>query len=141
MLTECVDWLDQLGDSEDVRQPRINVRPEDDWPATNVVMVDQDRIVRILRRVAADLEELARARTLSDANFSDRETTAVERLRRRYAEPDIPHPSGPMSVPQGRRAGHDTTKRCDEPDLRHRSTRTGNSAHSHQHDSTTCSAD
>ncbi len=39
VLTECGDWLDKLG-PDAVRQPRINVRPDDDWPDTNVVAAE-----------------------------------------------------------------------------------------------------
>ncbi len=43
----------------------VNLRPEDDYPETDDVAVDQSRVIRVLRRIAHDLEELARARRVT----------------------------------------------------------------------------
>jgi len=86
----------------------LNLRPDDDWETDNVV-VDHDRVVRMLRRIAGDLDELARARRVAD--LSSAAVDADPRLgrRRRFAEPPIEFstkdPSkGPMSVAQACRA-------------------------------------
>gem|GEM_PF-5237120 len=55
----CVEWLESLSTQE---TQVVNLRPEDDYPETDDVAVDQSRVIRVLRRIAHDLEELARAR-------------------------------------------------------------------------------
>jgi len=103
LLRRCAEWLKQLGDS-DSRKPVVNLRPKSDWPDTDNVLVDQGRVQRIMRRMAGDLEELARARRVADLACGD--VGADPRLgrRRRLGEPPIESPRGPMSVPQARRA-------------------------------------
>jgi AcrR family transcriptional regulator len=102
LLTSCAEWVEQL--ARDGYPPVINLRPDSDWPDTDNVAVDQARIVRILRRIASDIDELARVRRVAD--FSSATVDADPRLgrRRRLAEPPIELPKGPLSIPQSQRA-------------------------------------
>ena len=105
LIVQCVQWLTQLDDPDGpLAGPIINLRPDQDRPQTLNGRVDRERVIRILRRIASDIEELARARTLNDTTFAAEETEPLQRVRRRYSEPDIPRPTGPMSIPQSRRA-------------------------------------
>jgi hypothetical protein len=61
-------------------------------------------VVRILRRIADDLDELARARRVADLSSAELESNSRLRRRRRLAEPPVEPPKGPLSAPQGRRA-------------------------------------
>jgi hypothetical protein len=100
-LKTCADWLEQL----DVGTiPVINLRPNDDWPDIDNAVVDRARVLRILRRIAGDVDELARARRVADLSSSGVEADPRLQRRRRFAEPAIESPTGPMSIPQARRA-------------------------------------
>ncbi|MBL1119698.1 hypothetical protein JK364_46395 [Streptomyces sp. 110] len=46
--------------------PAANLRPEGDFPDTCAVPIRLPRVASILRRIAFDLEELARARCVED---------------------------------------------------------------------------
>jgi hypothetical protein len=65
----------------------VNLRPEEQATQTNYVPVDQNRIIRVLRRIANDLEELARTRRVQDLSTSANDADPCLRLRRRLAEP------------------------------------------------------
>ena len=56
----------------------VAVRSDHDWPDIYPLPVDQDRIMRILGRVSADLEELARARALAEVRFASDESRRGE---------------------------------------------------------------
>jgi hypothetical protein len=59
-----IDWLDKL-----VRTgfPAVaNLRPRADYPLRYNVVASHDRILRILGRIASDIDELARARRVED---------------------------------------------------------------------------
>ena len=105
----------------------MNLRPASDWPDRDIVVFDPGRIVRILRRIAADLHELARARHVADLTSAEADEHPVRRRRRRYSEPDIEQPSGRLSIPQAQRAWDATNGRCDRPGSNHPPTRTGTS--------------
>jgi AcrR family transcriptional regulator len=90
-LVSCVEWLESL-------------RPEDDYPETDYVAVDQSRVIRVLRRIAHDLEELARARRVADLSSSGNDADPRMRLRRRLAEPPIELSRRGTSILQGRKA-------------------------------------
>ncbi len=105
-LLSCAGWLEQLAAGG--FPPVVNLRPDDDWENDNVV-VDHGRVVRILRRIAGGIDELARARRVAD--LSSAEVDADPRLgrRRRFAEPPIEFSTRdpakwPMSLPQACRA-------------------------------------
>ena len=50
----CIDWLECLERGEDVV---VNLRPDIDFK-TELVHFDRHRVLRVLSRIAADLEEL-----------------------------------------------------------------------------------
>lgn len=100
-LVSCVEWLESLSTQE---MPMANLRPEDDYPETDYVAVDQSRVIRVLRRIAHDLEELARARRVADLSSSGNDADPRMRLRRRLAEPPIELSRRGTSILQGRKA-------------------------------------
>jgi AcrR family transcriptional regulator len=100
-LVSCVEWLESLSTQE---TPLVNLRPEDDYPETDYVAVDQSRVIRVLRRIAHDLEELARARRVADLSSSGNDADPRMRLRRRLAEPPIELSRRGTSILQGRKA-------------------------------------
>ena len=100
-LVSCVEWLESLSSQE---TPVVNLRPEDDYPETDYVAVDQSRVIRVLRRIAHDLEELARARRVADLSSSGNDADHRMRLRRRLAEPPIELSRRGTSILQGRKA-------------------------------------
>jgi len=65
-LRRCADWLVQLDAGG--YPPAVNLRPACDWPDTAHVAVDLARLRAVLHRIAADLDELARARRVADLN-------------------------------------------------------------------------
>ena len=100
-LVSCVEWLESLSTQE---TPVVNLRPEDDYPETDYVAVDQSRVIRVLRRIAHDLEEPARARRVADMSSSGNDADPRMRLRRRLAEPPIELSRRGTSILQGRKA-------------------------------------
>jgi len=54
------DWLAHL--DADSYPPAVNLRPSADWPGRAVVAVDLARVRAVIGRIAADVDELARAR-------------------------------------------------------------------------------
>ena len=86
-LRQCAGWLRQLDGGG--YPPAVNLRPAADWPNRAVVAVDLARVAAVIDRIAADVDELARARRVEDL-----ETAAVlpdrrAERRRRLAEPDL----------------------------------------------------
>jgi hypothetical protein len=65
-LRRCADWLAQLDAGG--YPPAVNLRPACDGPDTAHVAVDLALVRAILHRIAADLDELARARRVADLN-------------------------------------------------------------------------
>ena len=86
-LRRCREWLDRLERGETVV---VNLRPETD-PETEYVSFDRPRVLRVLTRIIADLDELASFPPLADkeAKNENAETRRV-RHRQRLAEPDPP---------------------------------------------------
>jgi len=80
-LRECIDWLERLERGEPVM---VNLLPDLD-DQRDFVAFDRPRVLRVLRRIAGDLDELSRApdRVSVAPPAAD---TAPER-RRRLAEP------------------------------------------------------
>jgi hypothetical protein len=60
-----------------------------DWPETANVMVNGARVAAVLQRIAADLDELARARRISDLQAATVLPDRRAERRRRLAEPDL----------------------------------------------------
>jgi hypothetical protein len=63
-LRHCAGWLTHLHTSE--YAPVVNLRPEGDHPDRGYVVADLPRVAAILQRIAADVDELARARRAAD---------------------------------------------------------------------------
>lgn len=86
-IRQCADWLEHL--HQEPHPTVINLRPEADWPRRYHVAADLPRVVSILRRIAYDVAELARARRIDDL---DQAAVAADRRaerRRRVAEPAL----------------------------------------------------
>ena len=79
-------WLTRLHAGE--FPPAVNLRPGGDHPERALVMVDLPRVAAILDRIAADIDELARARRVDDLAAAVLPGRRAER-RRRVAEPDL----------------------------------------------------
>ncbi|MCK9928170.1 hypothetical protein MXD62_13465 [Frankia sp. Mgl5] len=86
-IRRCADWLDHL-DGESY-PPAASIRPEGDWPDTCMVVVGLPRVAAILRRVAYDVEEFARARRVDDLQAAAVGDDPRAEHRRRMAEPDL----------------------------------------------------
>ena len=103
-LISCAEWLTSLAAGE---RPVVNLRPDSDFPDRDYVAVDQGRVIRVLRRIAHDLEELARARRVTDLSTSASDADPRMRLRRRLAEPPIELSRSGKSIHQSRQAWAD----------------------------------
>ena len=103
-LISCAEWLASLAAGE---RPVVNLRPINDLPDTDYVAVDQARVIRVFRRIAHDLEELARTRRVKDLSSSANDADPRLRLRRRLAEPPIELSRSGKSIHQSRQAWED----------------------------------
>jgi AcrR family transcriptional regulator len=103
-LISCAEWLASLAAGE---RPVVNLRPDNDLPDTDYVAVDQGRVIRVLRRIAHDVEELARSRRVTDLSSSANDADPRLRLRRRLAEPPIELSRSGKSIHQSRQAWED----------------------------------
>ncbi|MEU2854542.1 hypothetical protein [Streptomyces syringium] len=84
-IRQCAEWLDHLNTRD--YPPAVNIRPEADFPERANVVVDLPRVAAVLRRIAFDVDELARSvDDLQEARVAD--DSRAER-RRRLAEPDL----------------------------------------------------
>ena len=63
-LRQCAGWLSHL--DADNYPPAVNLRPAADWPDRAIVAVDLTRVAAVIDRIAADVDELARARRAGD---------------------------------------------------------------------------
>ncbi len=86
-LQQCADWLAHL-DADD-SPPAVSLRPAADWPDRAVVAVDLARVRAVIDRIAADVDELARARRVQDLNTAAALPDPRAERRRRLAEPDL----------------------------------------------------
>jgi hypothetical protein len=101
-LRDVVDWLDQL-----VRtgMPEVlDLRPRADFPLHYRVLANHERILRILGRISADIDELARARRVADLPTEGIDADPRLRIRRRLAEAPIEIPPHGSSTKQWREA-------------------------------------
>jgi hypothetical protein len=85
-LRQCADWLAHL-DADSY--PAGNLRPSTDWPDRAVVAVDLARVRAVIDRIAADIDELARARRDQDLGTAAVLPDPRAERRRRLAEPDL----------------------------------------------------
>jgi hypothetical protein len=86
-LRQCADWLAHL--DADSYPPTVNLRPAADWPDRAVVAVDLARVRAVIDRIAADIDELARARRVQDLSTAAVLPDPQAERRRRLAEPDL----------------------------------------------------
>lgn len=86
-LRQCAAWLTQLDTGR--YPPAVNLRPAADWPETCNRAVDLARVAVVLDRIAADVDELARARRVEDLDGAAVRFDARAERRRRLAEPDL----------------------------------------------------
>jgi transcriptional regulator with XRE-family HTH domain len=77
LLRQCTHWLKQLEDGEEVS---VNLRPDAD-PETEYVRFDRHRVIRVLERIAADLDQLTQGQP------TEVEGDALNEHKRRLAEP------------------------------------------------------
>jgi hypothetical protein len=84
VLRWCIAWLERLEREDHVV---VNLRPESE-EETEFVPFDRPRVLRVLARIAADLDELARRpREHTEARAEGREALRA-RHRQRLAEPE-----------------------------------------------------
>jgi hypothetical protein len=87
-LRRCHEWLERLDRGERVV---VNLRPETD-PETEYVAFDCPRVLGVLARIIADLDELAGYPPIAAEGRTQGKTAEARRAhhRRRLAEPDPP---------------------------------------------------
>ena len=87
-LRRCREWLERLDRGEQVV---VNLRPETD-PETEYVAFDRPRVLRVLARIIADLDELAGYPPIGAESRAEGKNAEARRAhhRRRLAEPDPP---------------------------------------------------
>ena len=86
-LRQCADWLAHL-DADDY-PPAVSLRPAADWPDRAVVAVDLARVRAVIDRIAAGVDELARARRVQDLTTAAVLSDPRAERRRRLAEPGL----------------------------------------------------
>jgi hypothetical protein len=69
--------------------PTVNLRPAADWPDRAVVTVGLAQVAAVIDRIAADVDELARARRAGDLDTAAVLPDRRAERRRRLAEPDL----------------------------------------------------
>jgi transcriptional regulator with XRE-family HTH domain len=91
VLRWCLEWLERLDRGEDVV---VNLRPDTDTE-TEFVRFDRARVLRVLARIVADLDELAGKPLAAVEDQAQADEAARARHRRRLAEPE--HPPKPLT--------------------------------------------
>jgi hypothetical protein len=86
-LRRCAGWLSHL--DADSYPPAVNLRPSADWPDRAVVAAGLTRVRAVIDRIAADVDELARARRAGDLDTAAVLPDPRAERRRRLAEPDL----------------------------------------------------
>ena len=86
-LRRCAGWLAHLETND--YPPAVNLRPAEDWPETAQVVVDLARVRAIIERIAADVDELARARRVEELDTAAVRLDRPAERRRRVAETDL----------------------------------------------------
>jgi DNA-binding IclR family transcriptional regulator len=97
VLRRCLDWLERLEREETVV---VNLRPDAD-AETEFVGFDRPRVLRVLARIAADLDHLTGPESLILAETSRSPEEARRRHREQLAEPE---PVPPRRSPREERA-------------------------------------
>ena len=83
VLRRCIDWLQRLERGETVV---VNLRPDTEVE-TEFVSFDRLRVVRVLERIAADLDDLSRLPNDAHADKESNPRDARARHRHELAEP------------------------------------------------------
>jgi hypothetical protein len=111
-VRRCHEWMERLDRGEQVV---VNLRPVND-PETEYVSFDRPRVLRVLARIIADLDELAGYPPSAAESRTEGKTAEARRAhhRRRLAEPDPPPKR--LTVQEERAAlwvalGHPASKR------------------------------
>jgi hypothetical protein len=84
VLRWCMAWLEQLARGEMVV---VNLRPDTD-DHTQFIRFDHPRVMRVLARITADFDALARRDPQDEANVPEDEADPLKRHQRRLAEPE-----------------------------------------------------
>jgi hypothetical protein len=114
LLLTCATWLEEL---EAGKRPVVNLRPAEDWPHTNNTLVDHARLIRMFRRIAHDIDELARARRISDLSSNNIDADLCLRRRHQLCEPPITPPGSRTNLHQARRAWEEYEQRLEKAGL------------------------
>jgi hypothetical protein len=85
-LRECLDWLERLERGEPVV---VNLLPEF-HDQRDFVAFDRPRVLRVLRRIASDLDELSRAPDRRSVPTQSAGDAAADRRRRLAEPPPVP---------------------------------------------------
>jgi len=107
-LRDCAAWLEQLELGE--YPPVVNLRPEADDPDRCNIVIDLGRVRRVLLRIASDIDELARARTVADLEHAQIDLDVRAERRRRLAESPLAFPAHGRSIRQYRQALYEFEK-------------------------------
>ena len=86
-LRQCAGWLTRLHTKG--FPSAVNLRPEGDRPDRAHVVAGLPRVAAILNRIAADVDELARARRVADLDAAAVLGDRRAERRRQAAEPDL----------------------------------------------------
>jgi hypothetical protein len=86
-VRQCAQWIDHL--EAKPYPPAANLRPEGDFPDTCAVPIRLPGVAAILRRIAFDVEEPARARCVEELQAAKTADDPRTERRRRPAEPDL----------------------------------------------------
>ena len=92
-LRQCAGWLRQLDGGG--YPPAVNLRPAAGWPDRAVVAVDLARVAAVIDRIAADVDEPARARRVQDLDTAA--ALPDRRAERRRGWPSRTRSSGPFA--------------------------------------------
>ena len=88
----------------------INLRPEADHPERCNIVVDLGRVRRVLLRIAADVDELARARSVDELEHAQVDRDVRAERRRRLAESPLAFSAHGRSIRQYQQAVYDFEK-------------------------------
>jgi hypothetical protein len=84
VLRWCIGWLEQLERGEMVV---VNLRPDTD-DQTHFTRFDHARVMRVLARITADFDALARRDPQDEATVPEEDAEPLKRHQRRLAEPE-----------------------------------------------------
>jgi hypothetical protein len=84
VLRWCIGWLEQLERGDEVV---VNLRLDTEED-TEFVLFDRPRVLRVLARIAADLDELSRSPLATATATGEAEENSHARHRRRLSEPE-----------------------------------------------------